>query len=90
MESTGVYNITHTLIAILQCGDMTSAVVTVPGVGRVFAPPPRFSSDGLTEKVGDGQQEPVILCLTIQLHLFHCEKEEELRSCLKKHISFVS
>jgi len=52
--------------------DHSRAVLAVPGTTRVFDPPPRFSIDGITEK----------------LHLFSCEKEEEIKNLMKKHSSF--
>ena len=39
------------ILLILQCGGKAGAVVAIPGVGRVFDPPPKFNIDGVTEKV---------------------------------------
>ena len=43
----------QTILLILQCGGKVGAVVAIPGVGRVFDPPPKFNIDGVTEKVNE-------------------------------------
>ena len=49
------------------------AVLAIPEANPVFEAPVRFSIDGLTEK----------------LHLFKCNKEEELKNVVKRHIYYV-
>ena len=48
-------------------------MLAIPEANPVFEAPVRFSIDGLTEK----------------LHLFKCNKEEELKNVVKRHIYYV-
>ena len=57
------------ILLILQCGGKAGAVVAIPGVGRVFDPPPKFNIDGVTEKVkktrNNSEQDVIMLYLLV-------------------------
>ena len=53
----------HNYYFLLQVGrDTESAVLAIPEANPVFEAPVRFSIDGVTEKVTDGNLKYIIFC----------------------------